>query len=179
MEPSVLSIFTRHGRADTFLLVSQTTDTCPPPPPCITERHLMNNGYGECCNLLNPLESCCCIVGIIHQHSCGENHTILVTCSLAIRRSGPPTGNHFQHRTMVNDGGISHTRTITTYGMYFLFFILLFISVTRAYIQLNTYTYFSAFAPSLTGLISHYKSDYCKQVKIKNIYMYIYIYLSK
>ena len=51
--------------------------------------------------------------------------------------------------------------------VFFCFCILLFISVTRAYIQLNTYTYFSAFAPSLTGLISHYKSDYCKQVKIK------------
>ena len=62
---------------------------------------------------------------------------------------------------------------------YFLYFcILLFISVTRAYIQLNTYTYFSAFAHSLTGLISHYKSDYCKQVKIKK-HIHVHIHISR
>ena len=30
--------------------------------------------------------------------------------SLATRRSGSPIGNHFQHRTMVHDGGMYHTK---------------------------------------------------------------------
>ena len=33
-----------------------------------------------------------------------------LTCWLAIRRSGSPIGNQFQNRTMVNDGGIYHTK---------------------------------------------------------------------
>ena len=33
-----------------------------------------------------------------------------LTCWLAIHRSGSPTGNQLQHRTIVNDGGIYHTK---------------------------------------------------------------------
>ena len=40
----------------------------------------------------------------------------LVRGLLAIRRSGSPIGNQFQHRTMIHDGGICHTKTITIYG---------------------------------------------------------------
>ena len=34
----------------------------------------------------------------------------LIPMSLAKHRSGSPICNHFQHRTMVHDGGIYHTK---------------------------------------------------------------------